>query len=44
MYNHFPDEDYFKAPMPPPLEYPDPEDTDDRLTAKDYETRYGKYL
>ncbi|KRX05138.1 hypothetical protein PPERSA_06772 [Pseudocohnilembus persalinus] len=44
MYQHAPDEDYWRCPMPPPLNYPDPEDTDDTLTMQDYESRYGHYL
>jgi len=44
LYNHYPDEDHWRIPRPPPLEYPDPEDTDDVLTVNDYNTKIGKYL
>jgi len=30
-YMHYPDEDNWKIPRPPPLNYPDPEDTDDTV-------------
>jgi len=44
VYQHFPDEDFFRIPHPPPLNYPDTEDTDDTDTVKDYSTKEGRYL
>jgi len=33
---HYPDEDYYRIKRPPPLNYPDKEDTDDTDTVEDY--------
>lgn len=38
-YQHGPDEDYWRKPVPPPLNYPDPLDTDDTDTVKCYNSK-----
>jgi len=44
MYQHYPDEDYFRIPRPPPLDYPDADDTDDSESYKDEFSKDGRYL
>jgi len=42
MYQHYPDEDNWRIPRPPPLDYPDQDDTDDTKTVADYNSLTGK--
>jgi hypothetical protein len=43
LYQHYPDEDNWRVPMPPPLDYPDADDTDDTDSYKDEFTEDGRY-
>jgi len=41
---HYPDEDHWRVSHLPPLDYPDPDDTDDTVTYEDYHGKDGRYL
>jgi len=41
---HYPDEDHWRISRPPPLDYPDTDDTDDTQTFEDYHSKDGRYL
>jgi hypothetical protein len=41
---HYPDEDHWRVAKLPPLDYPDPDDTDDTDTWGDYHSRGGRML
>lgn len=44
LYSHYPDEDYWKIGHPPPLDFPDADDTNDTETYQDYNSQEGRYL
>jgi len=41
---HYPDEDHWKIARLPPLDFPDPDDTDDTQTFEDYHSKDGRYF
>ena len=43
-FNHYPDEDYWRISRPPPLDYPDNDDTDDTETVQDYNSLEGRRM
>lgn len=44
VFMHTWDEDYWKKPVAPPLDYPDKDDTDDTDTYQEMESRNGRQL
>lgn len=40
---HYPDEDHWRTPTTPPLDFPDADDTDDTETFNDYLGPEGRY-
>eukprot|EP01017_Pseudomicrothorax_dubius_P024192 TRINITY_DN2574_c0_g1_i1.p1 TRINITY_DN2574_c0_g1~~TRINITY_DN2574_c0_g1_i1.p1 ORF type:complete len:258 (+),score=64.90 TRINITY_DN2574_c0_g1_i1:122-895(+) len=42
IYQHYPDEVHYRVARPPPLDYPDTEDTDDTETYQDYLSKEGR--
>jgi hypothetical protein len=42
IYQHFPDETYWRKSHPPPLDFPDEDDTDDTKTYKDFISYAGR--
>ncbi|CAD8056116.1 unnamed protein product [Paramecium primaurelia] len=44
LYQRYPDEDHWRITHPPPLNYPDSEDTDDTDTYQDYHSPSGRFL
>jgi hypothetical protein len=42
VYNHYPDEDYWKKPLGPPLDFPDTDDTSDTASYQDYHSKIGR--
>ena len=43
-YQHYPDEDHWRIPRPPPLDYPDADDTDDTDSYRDEFSKSGRYF